>query len=133
METEVEYRLIYGKMRALRNRPIEPNKWYIVDTYNRDRYGKPKLLKKRFDNKKQIKMNIKKLLGNDDVRFDWIRGSEAISLNLRIMNRFPSLRVYLKKYNYENYMITIQDRKSYRTKFRRQNRNKRGELYGKWG
>lgn len=113
-------------------RIIKPNKWYIVDTFRPDRKGKPRMLKKEFDNPKQIKMNLDEYFPNN-LRFDWIKGSEAIELELYVMNSFPNLQVYLKKYRYASNMIHEQDKKSYRTKFRRQNRNKKGELYKRWG
>lgn len=117
-------------------RIIKPNKWYIVDTYRPDRRGKPRMLKKEFDNKKQVLDNIKMIIDKKSVhrfRFDAIKGSEAMELGIYIMNAYPNLRIYLRKYNYLPHMVTPQNRKSYRTKFRRQNRNKRGENYKKWG
>lgn len=117
-------------------RIIKPKKWYIVDTYRPDVGGKPRMLKKEFDNKKQVIDNIKMIIGKKSVhkyRFDAIEGKEAIELGIYILNAFPNLRVYLRKYNYANYMVTPQDRKSYRTKFRRHNRNRRGDYNGRWG
>lgn len=119
-------------------RIIKPDKWYIVDTYRPDRRGKPRMLKKEFDNKKQVERCIAEVIElkqENLYRFDSIKGSEAIRLGIYIINAFPNLKVYLRKYNYEPYMMTEQAKKSYRTKFRRQNRNKQksGELYKKWG
>lgn len=107
---------------------IKSNKYYIVDTGRLDRRGKPKLLRKEFDNAEQVKMNLKKLLA-DDLRFDWIKGSEAIELGLIIMKNFQGLGFYLKKYNYSNIMTTEQEKKSYRTKYRRHQRRKKGNLF----
>lgn len=111
---------------------IQSDKFYIVDTKRLNRKGRPKMLKKRFDNVKQVKMCLDKYL-DSDIRFDYLKGKEAIDLGLEIMRYAPQLNVYLRKYCYENYMVTDQDKKSYRTKFRRHNRNKRGEYYKRFG
>lgn len=113
-------------------RKIDPSKWYIVDTFRRDPKGKPKMLKKPFDNPQQIKLNLDMYFPNN-LRFDYIKGSKAIELKLYIMNAYHSLRVYLRKYRYSIDMTTEQEKKSYRTKFRRQNRTKKGQFYKKWG
>ena len=124
-------------------RIIKPNKWYIVDTHRTDVKGKPRMLKKEFDNKRQVQQNLDEYFPGN-LRFDILKGSEAIKLGVYIMNAYPNLQVYLRKYGYANYMITSQDKKSYRTKFRRQNRlNVKGdnrkccktklELYKRWG
>jgi len=112
--------------------PIDPKKWYIIDTFRLTYKGKAKMIKKKFDNVHQIKMCLEKFL-NSNLRYDWIRGDEAIELELKIMRFGPEINEYLEKYNYENYMVTYQDKKSYRTKFRRQKRTKTGELSKKWG
>lgn len=113
-------------------RKVKKDKWYIVDTFRVDPKGKPKMLKKEFDNKKQAEMNIEKYFPGN-LRFDIIKGEKAIELKLYIMNAYPNLKVYLRKYRYAPEMVTEQNKKSYRTKFRRQNRNKRGPFYKRWG
>lgn len=124
-------------------RIIKPEKWYIVDTFRPDRKGKPRMLKKEFDNPKQIQHNLD-MYFKGNLRFDMIQGKEAIELELYVMNAYPNLQIYLRKYQYANYMITEQDKKSYRTKFRRQNRfgitndsrkccKVKLELHKKWG
>lgn len=112
--------------------PINPSKWYLVDTKRLTRQGRPKVLKKSFDNVKQIKMCLSQYLGAE-LRFEYIKGSEAIELGLQIMRWFPGLRIYLRKYCYDNDMITPQDKKSYRTKFRRHHRTKKGIYYKRFG
>lgn len=119
-------------------RIIKPDKWYIVDTYRIDPSGKPMMLKKEYDNSKQAKNMINYIIENlkaNKYRFDIIQGSEAIFHKITIRNGYPSLRLYLRKYNYSDHQISEQQRKSYRTKFRRQNRTKQknGEFYKKWG
>jgi len=111
---------------------IDPKKWYLIDTKRLNREGRPKMLKKPFDNVHQVKMCLAKFL-NSELRYDYLRGDEAIEMGLKISRYAPHIYVYLKKYSYENYMITEQDRKSYRTKYRRHNRTKKGYLYKKWG
>lgn len=113
-------------------RIIKLDKWYIIDTFRVDKKGKPRMLKKEFDNPKQAQYNLD-MYFKGNLRFDIIRGDEAIELGVYVMNAFPNLHIYLRKYRYDNHMIAEQDKKSYRTKFRRQNRNKKGELYKKWG
>lgn len=113
-------------------RAIQPDKWYIIDLLRLDIHRRPKLIKKPFDNVKQIKMNLDEHFPRN-LRFDWIKGKKAIELGLKISTLCPNLNIYLRKYYYRNYMITPQDRKSYRTKFRRHNRTKKGEYYRKWG
>ena len=113
-------------------RLIRLEKWNIIYTFRSDRQGKPRMLKKEFDNPKQAKYNLD-MYFRGNLRFDIIRGDEAIELKLQVMKAFPNLHIYLRKYRYENHMIAEQDKKSYRTKFRRQNRTKKGELYRKWG
>lgn len=115
-----------------RYRKIDPDKWYMVDTLRLDIKGKPKMLKKQFDNQEQVMFNIKQHFPNS-LRFDAIKGIKAIELGLYVMNAIPNLQIYLRKYRYSADMITDQDKKSYRTKFRRQNRTKKGELYKRWG
>ena len=108
------------------------NKYYIVDTLRRDQNFNMVMLKKPFDNKRQAQMAIDKCL-NKSIRFGVIKGSKAIELGMTIPNRAPTLRVYLRKYNYPDHLTKDQEKKSYRTKFRRQNRDKKGEFYKKWG
>ena len=117
-------------------RIIKPKKWYLVDTFRSDVGGKTRILKKEYDNRKQAQQNIDRIIKEKGVnkwRFDIIKGSEAMELGVYILNAYPNLNMYLRKYNYENYMLTYQAKKSYRTKFRRHNRQRKGDLHKKWG
>lgn len=117
-------------------RIIKPKKWYLVDTFRSDIGGKTRILKKEYDNRKQAQQNIDRIIKEKEVhklRFDVIKGQDAIDLGVYILNAYPNLNMYLRKYKYENYMVSDQAKKSYRTKFRRHNRQKRGELHKKWG
>ena len=114
------------------HRKIKPKKWYIVNCLDVSIQGIPRLLSKEFDNKQQAK-NCLKVNNFDNYLFDFILGKDAKRLKMQFTLKKLSFIDYLHKYRYENYMITIQDKKSYRTKFRRHQRRKRGDLYKKWG
>lgn len=120
-------------MHHINRRPVKSNKWYIVDTERISKLNKvPRLFKKEFDNSYQAKRCIERYLGNN-IRFDYIKGSEAINLGMTVMNRFPA--VYKKhctnasKYDYTEEDISWRDKKTYRTRFRRHNRGKYGDYY----
>lgn len=115
-------------------RQISPEKWYIVDLFRVDHYKKPTMLKKAFDNHKQAQMSLDKFF-KGKLRFDIIQGFDAIRMKMVIRNAKPDLGTYLHKYRYAADMMSHQERKSYRTKFRRQKRNKQvnGDTYKNWG
>ena len=130
-------------------RIIKSDKWYIVDTM-RYRNGKPRMLKREFNNKHIIQYNINrlsKLHGIDKLRFCPIKGKKAIELGLTITNKNITLGDYFYRYRYDGFE-TFQQKKSYRTKFRRQNRiigtyrdstgrkcnvSGKGEYVNRWG
>jgi hypothetical protein len=114
------------------NRKIKPDKWYLVNCLDLSTTGTPRLYSKEFDNRLQA-VNCLKRHKFDNYLFDFIKGRDAIRLKLNFTKKLMSLGEYLYKYNYLNYMIDYQDKKSYRTKYRRHQRRKRGHLYKKWG
>lgn len=114
-------------------RPVKPNKWYVVDTDRISLINKvPRLFKREFDNNYQAQLYIRKYLG-DSIRFDYIKGSEATEIGMTIMNRWPRLfkknESYGSKYEYNEEDVTTQNKKVYRTRFRRHQRAKKGEYY----
>jgi hypothetical protein len=111
---------------------IKPDKWYIVDTYRLNQKRRPMVIRKEFDNVEQIKHQLDIHFPNN-IRFDYIKGDKALELGLYLIRAYPNLRIYLRKYRYTPDMTTDQEKKSYRTKFRRQNRNKGGQYYKRWG
>lgn len=120
-------------MAHINKRPVNPNKWYIVDTRRISKLNKvPRLFKKQFDNSYQAKLCIRKYL-KDEMRFDYIKGSEAIELGMTVMNYYPKVwpntGSYNIKYEYNEEDITKRDRKTYRTRFRRHKRAKKGFYY----
>ncbi len=120
-------------MQHINRRPVQPNKWYIVDTNRISKLNKvPRLFKNKFDNSYQAKTCIRKYLG-DSIRFDYIKGSQAIELGMTVMNRDPQVwgkpGFFGRKYDYEEEDTTWRNRKTYRTRFRRHNRKKNGFYY----
>lgn len=118
----------------INKRPVNPDKWYICDT-NRvsSETGLPRLLKKTFDNKYQAKRAVEEHL-KGMLNFDFIKGSDAIELGMTIMNYAPYLcdyvsDRYLRKYQYNLEDTTWRNKKTYRTRFRRHQRAKKGEYY----
>lgn len=114
-------------------RIIKPNKWYIADLRRISKITQtPRLLKKELDNVYQAKKIISKYLDNS-LRFEYIKGSKAIELGMTIMNLVPRIYtgrpIYWLKYDYADTDTTVRNKKTYRTRFRRHQRAKKGEYY----
>lgn len=115
-------------------KPIQPDKWYIINTFDRCKKNLPRYYLKAYDRRVQVIRAIYKQI-KDPITYDYLKGSEIIEmgiipLDMVYIRRFP--KPPTTKYDYNIRLMTRQEKKSFRTKFRRQNRNKRGELYGKY-
>lgn len=112
-------------------RKIKRNKWYIVDLRSKGRIGY-KLFKVEFATKKKAKEALKRNLGGKTFLFDVVKGDQAIEFKFTFTKvGFTSLG-YILKYDYPEDKITEQQRKSFRTKYRRWKRNYKKELTAGW-
>lgn len=99
-----------------KNRKIKPNKWYLVDTI---KHKEPRLIRIDFDTKADVISRIEKKL-DGYLRWDYVSGKDAIANKLRFKIRFQNTGgKTIEKYDYAPEHTTIQERKSFRTKFRR--------------
>jgi len=97
------------------NRKVDATKWYLVDTITN---RLPTLLRKEFDTKKDAIRFIENKL-NGDLVWDYLPGSEVIEMGLRFKMKGPRLGVQVIKYEYPPELLSQQERKNFRTKFRR--------------
>ncbi|MAO08061.1 MAG: hypothetical protein CL596_05040 [Alteromonas sp.] len=114
---------------------IKKDRWYIVDLRNKTQDKKSYwLLRVNFRTKEEARKVLNKNLGDKILFFDIVKGVTAIEFGFRYPKntKGPSYLGYLRKYDYPPELETIQQRKSYRTKFRRWKRNYKEELKRSW-
>ncbi len=109
---------------------VKDNRWYIVDLRNKTREGSYWLLKVDFKTKKEAKLVLNKNLADKTVFFDVVSGKEVKEFGFKMpgKSKGPSYLGYLRKYDYPPELETLQQKKSYRTKFRRWKRNYKKEI-----
>ena len=101
-------------------RKIRIDKWYLVDTiitYN------PRMLKVDFHHEQDVLDFISNSL-EGSLRWDCIKGVDAIVKGLTFKEKHPDLPSILI-YNYPPDCLSNQDKKSYRTQYRRDERKNR--------
>jgi len=95
---------------------IQGDKWYLVDTIN---HKEPRLVRIDFNTKQDVINRIKYNL-HQDIRWDYISGEMAILNKLKFKRRGRNMgNIHVDKYEYSPELLTRQERKSFRTKFRR--------------
>jgi len=104
-------------MKKIRNK-----RWYIVDLRRKNQQGKYYLLRHSYETKKEaqriLDINFKDRL----YYFEVVKGSEAKSSGFKMATRDTDLVSnldYIRKYDYPPELETKQQKKSYRTKYRR--------------
>lgn len=99
---------------------ILPHKWYIVEAFGKNQNGNMQILRAEFDKKKEAQIAIKVNYPNRQIYYDVIKGRQAIEFCMEFKKRFQKMVI---KYDYpETIGETKQDRKSFRTKYRRHRR-----------
>jgi len=103
---------------------IKKRKYYIVDNIN---LLNPKLFRKAFDSKQFSKKVIRKYLDANFKRFTIIKGRYAIKNKIGFIphKEGRKFKERIVKYEYDKECITNQDRKSFRTKLRRDEKIKK--------
>lgn len=109
---------------------IKPHRWYIVDLRRKGQYSY-KLLNKNFESKKVAQQALKRTAKENELFFEVIKGEQAIEFGF-VLAYGPTYADYMLKYDYPPELVTIQDRKSYRTKFRRWKRDFKRKLTSHW-
>ena len=112
-------------------RKINPKFWYIVDLRHQTRDNSYYLLNHSFKTKKEAKRILEKNIKDNTVYFDVIQGSEAIEFKFRFREETADGMTYLdylRKYDYPPELETMQQKKSFRTKYRRWKRDFKVEL-----
>lgn len=113
-------------------RVIEPDKWYIVDLTNRNVNRTYKIIRAAFKTKSRAIEAIQRHLNDREIYFDVIKGKDVLHYEIPFVAMHYHGIPYLMKYDYPPEALTYQDKKSFRTKYRRWLRNYKRPLPKFW-
>jgi len=113
---------------------IRDKYWYIVDLRKKTMDKSYYLLRKGYASKKEAKRILELNLKDRLYYFEVVKGTQAKEFGFRFRKKTQagSYLNYIVKYDYPSELETLQDKKSYRTKYRRWKRTFNKELNKGW-
>ena len=114
---------------------IRNKKWYIVDLRKKNKKGNYYLLRHVYDTKKEAKRILDLNFKDRLYYFEVIKGKEAKACSFKMATKDTDLTSnldYIRKYDYPPELETHQDKKSYRTKYRRWKKDFNMDLKNGW-